>query len=126
MSNRKPSHNRPTRVATTVQSELATILRQEVHDADLPMVSLTRVWLAKDLRLARVYYLPLGGGDVNLPRIQEFLSGKSRWLRGRLADRLQLRFTPRLEFYLDDELEEAVRITNLLNNLDISPEDENS
>jgi ribosome-binding factor A len=124
MSKKKPSHNRPTRVATTVQSELATILRQEVHEADLAMVSLTRVWLAKDLRLARVYYLPLGGGDVDLARIQEFLTGKSKWLRGRLSDRLQLRFTPRLEFYLDDQLEEAVRITNLLNNLNISNEDE--
>ena len=102
MSKRKPSHNRPSRVATTVQSELASILRQEVHDPDLPMVSLTRVWLAKDLRLARVYYLPLGGEAVDATRTHEFLNGKSKWLRGRLADRLQLRFTPRLEFYLDD------------------------
>ena len=124
MSNRKPSHNRPSRVATTVQSELASILRQEVHDPDLPMVSLTRVWLAKDLRLARVYYLPLGGESVDTARTQEFLNGKSKWLRGRLADRLQLRFTPRLEFYLDDVLEEAVRITNLLNNLEISNEED--
>jgi len=124
MSKRKPSHNRPTRVATTVQSELASILRQEVHDTELPMVSLTRVWLAKDLRLARVYYLPLGGGNVDLAKTDEFLNGKAKWLRGRLAERLQLRFTPRLEFYLDGELEEAVRITNLLNNLDISSEDE--
>ncbi len=115
--------NRSSRVAVLVQNCLATILREEVHDGDVPPVSITRVWLSKDLKLARVYFLPLGGGGA-VEGVKKQIEAKSGFLRKRLAVRLQLRNTPRLQFFADDELEEAVRITNLLDNLETGREDE--
>ena len=109
--------NRSSRVAVLVQNCLATILREEVHEGDVPPVSITRVWLSKDLKLARVYFLPLGGGGA-IEEVQKKIESQSSFLRKRLAVRLQLRNTPRLQFYADDELEEAVRITNLLDDLE--------
>jgi len=113
--------NRPSRVAVQVQNCLATILREDVHEKELPPVSITRVWLSKDLKLARIYYLPLGG-DGDADAVQKSLENLNGHLRKRLAQRLQLRNTPKLNFYLDEDLEEAVRITNLLDGLEIAPE----
>ena len=115
--------NRPSRIAVQVQNCLATILREDVHERELPPVSITRVWLSKDLKLARVYYLPLGC-DGDGAALQASLNALHGHLRKRLAQRLQLRNTPKLNFYLDEDLEEAVRITNLLDGLEIAPEEE--
>ncbi|MEC7240058.1 MAG: 30S ribosome-binding factor RbfA [Myxococcota bacterium] len=108
--------NRPSRVAVQVQNCLATILREDVHQGEIPPVSITRVWLSKDLKLARVYFLPLGG-DGSMTDILDRLGAHSGFLRKRLARRLQLRNTPQLRFFMDEDLEEAVRITNLLDSL---------
>ena len=108
--------NRPSRVAVQVQNCLATILREDVHEGEVPPVSITRVWLSKDLKLARVYFLPLGG-DGSMTEILERLGSQAGFLRKRLARRLQLRNTPQLRFFMDEDLEEAVRITNLLDSL---------
>jgi ribosome-binding factor A len=113
--------NRPSRVAIQVQDCLATILREDVNERELPPVSITRVWLAKDLKLARVYFLPLGGGG-EVGKLKEALETLRGFLRKRLAIRLQLRNTPELNFYVDEDLEEAVRITNLLDGLNIAEE----
>lgn len=116
--------NRPSRVAVQVQNCLATILREDVHEGEIPSVSITRVWLSKDLKLARVYFLPLGG-DGNLTDLLDRLGAHAGFLRKRLARRLQLRNTPQLRFFVDEDLEEAVRITNLLDSLgEASEEDE--
>jgi ribosome-binding factor A len=115
--------NRPNRVAFQVQSCLATILREDCHVEELTAVSITRVWLSRDLRLARVYFLALGGGgDLDSIKVQlEALQGH---LRKRLSKRLNLRNTPRLKFFADEDLEEAVRITNLLAGLDLGGDEE--
>ena len=39
------------------------------------------------------------------------------FFRSRIAKRLQLRYTPDLRFYVDDQLEQAVAMTSLLNSL---------
>lgn len=110
--------NRPSRVAIQVQNCLATILREDIHEMDLPAISITRLWLSKDLKLARVYVLPLGGAG-EAKGLLDALDALSPQLRKRLARRLQLRNTPKLQFYFDEDLEEAVRITNLLSELHV-------
>lgn len=115
--------NRPSRVAVQVQNCLATILREDVHEGEIPPVSITRVWLSKDLKLARVYFLPLGG-DGDMGALLEGLGSHAGFLRKRLAKRLQLRNTPQLRFFVDEDLEEAVRITNLLDSLGDGAEQE--
>ena len=107
---------RAERVAELVHAELSRLLREEVRDPRLSFVSITLVRLTDDLRLAKVYYVPLGGqGDTDV-----ILAGLERgkgFFRSRIAKRLQLRYTPDLRFYVDDQLEQAVAMTSLLNSL---------
>ena len=54
---------RAQRVAEMVHKELAKRLREDVKDPDLGFVSITRVELNRDLSVATIHYLPLGGGE---------------------------------------------------------------
>jgi ribosome-binding factor A len=48
------------RVAEQIRGELAQILRDEVRDPRLPLLTITRVKLAVDLGAATIFYSPLG------------------------------------------------------------------
>ena len=104
---------RASRVAELVHVELSRLLREEVRDPRVTATSVTDVRLSDDLRHAKVYVLPLGGqGDA-----EEHLEALDRtrgFLRSRLAQKLQLRYTPELRFYRDEHFVEAMRMTELL------------
>jgi ribosome-binding factor A len=70
------------------------------------------VRVSPDLKQARAYVFPLGGGDV-APLLEELNAAAPR-LQGPLARRVGLRFTPRLKFVIDDTFDEADKIGTLL------------
>lgn len=104
---------RPERVAEMVHRELAQRLREDVKDPELGPISITGVDVSRDLGRAVVRYLPLGGG-VPGPSQREALVRAAKALRGPVGRALRLRTAPELVFVLDEDLERAVRVTSLL------------
>jgi ribosome-binding factor A len=96
-----------------VLSELLT--RQQVHDDTLSAhtVSVTEVRMSPDLRQARVYVKPLLGGDE--AEVLQALRRNTAYLQREVAQRLGLKFAPRLKFLADESFDEAGRIERLLN-----------
>ena len=111
------------RVAEQVRSEVSQILRDEVRDPRVGLVTITRVKLASDLGAATLFYSPLGE-DPDEARQQE-LDGVMRSLTGfvrrSLSKRMKLRHTPELRFVLDDSIAEGSHTLDLLRSLDVSP-----
>ena len=52
------------------------------------------------------------------------LKSASGWLRRELGNTLSLRYTPELVFQLDKSIEYGAHINTVINNLDISPEED--
>ena len=96
-----------------VLSELLT--RQQVHDDTLSAhhISITEVRMSPDLRQARVYTKPLLGGDEE--DVLKALRQNTAYLQREVAQRLGLKFAPRLQFHADESFDEAERIDRLLN-----------
>jgi len=96
-----------------VLSELLT--RQQVHDDTLSahLISITEVRMSPDLRQARVYAKPLLGGDEE--QVLKALRQNTAYLQREVAQRLGLKFAPRLKFLADESFDEAERIERLLN-----------
>jgi ribosome-binding factor A len=96
-----------------VLSEL--LMRQEVHDDTLSAhhISITEVRMSADLRQARVYAKPLLGGDE--AEVLAALKRNTAYLQREVAQRLGLKFAPRLKFLADESFDEAERIERLLN-----------
>ena len=96
-----------------VLSELLT--RQQVHDDTLSAhtVSVTEVRMSPDLRQAKVYAKPLLGGDE--ADVLAALRRNTAYLQREVAQRLGLKFAPKLKFLADESFDEAGRIDRLLN-----------
>jgi ribosome-binding factor A len=125
----KAPGQRQLRIGEEIRHALAWILERETFRD--PALSATRVTVTEvrpspDLRHARVYIVPLGGGDpkpvlAGLRRVKPFL-------RRELASRLTTKFIPDLIFAADETFDEAERIGRLLHKpevaRDLRPTDE--
>jgi ribosome-binding factor A len=106
---------RQLRVAELVRHALAELLtRGGIHDEVLGSQPLTipEVRMSPDLRLATIFVLPLGGGDVG--PVLAALEANKRYIRGEVARAVNLKFAPDIRFRADDTLDEALRIDRLL------------
>jgi ribosome-binding factor A len=108
---------RQLRAGELVRHALVEVLREEeVQDEALAGVSVTvgEVSLSPDLRHAVAYVQPLGGEHA--PEVVAALNKHSRFLRGALGRRIDLKFTPDLRFMHDESFEKARRMDQLFAN----------
>ncbi len=111
MSNTEAS-KRSRQVSDLIHRELAMILRRGTNDQRLTKLSITEVDVAPNLRSARVYYTLLD--TQGLQDVKKALVKGAGFLRQRVADNVALRYTPKLEFFYDDNLEKAEKLTHIL------------
>lgn len=111
----KPPSQRQLRVGEELRHVIANILeRGEIRDPDVAgrPITVTEVRISPDLKNATVFFVPLGGGEVDA-----LLKGLKRarpYLRHEIAKKLDLRAVPDLFFEPDTSFDEAGRIDALL------------
>ena len=81
-------------------------------------ITISYVKMSKDLRIANVYLMPLGGENKN-KIIEEINNQKYVFQKFLSKARLNSKFTPKINFYLDDSFDEAEKIEKLLLNKDV-------
>ncbi len=111
----RPASQRQLRAGELVRHALVDILaHEELRDHDLNGISVTisEVRCSPDLRHAKVFCSPLGGGDA--PKMVAALNRCSRFLSGRLGRFMTMKFTPRLSFAPDTSFETASALDELL------------
>lgn len=106
---------RQNKVARLIQKELGEIfLRDGYGNVGGTMVTVTIVRMAPDLSFAKVYLsvFPSSKAEESLKHVKEKVSE----IRGTLGNKVrnQLRIVPELAFYIDDSLDYAARINELL------------
>jgi ribosome-binding factor A len=105
---------RQLRAGELVRHALVEILReQELLDPTLAGVSVTvtEVRTSPDLRHALCFVQPLGGAHA--ADVVAGLNRSARFLRGRLGQAIELKFTPDLKFVHDESFDEAARMNRL-------------
>ena len=106
---------RQLRVGELVRHAMAELLaRGEVHDPviETHLITVPEVRMTADLRLATIYIMPLAGRDAD--KVLAALEHNKKYLRGEIAQRINLKFAPDLRFRVDDRFAEADRIDKLL------------
>ena len=109
MSNK--SFPRSSRVAHQIQRALSELIRREVRDPRLGMVTLTEVQVSKDLSYAKVFYSVLGADKSDA---QEILNEAADMLRGPVGRALGLRHSPELRFVNDELIENGAKLSALI------------
>ena len=107
-------HNpRAQRAAEQIQRELMDLLRFEVKDPRVGMVTITAVDVSADLSHATVLFTHLGGG-AHADDVLTGLTHAAGHLRTALSHRLRLYSVPQLHFKYDDSIESGMRLSNLI------------
>ena len=83
------------------------------EENDLSMVTVSFVRMSKDLRIASIYIMPLGG-HAKEEVLNIFNDNRYLFQRAISREKLKSKFTPKINFYLDNSFEEADRIEKLL------------
>ena len=91
------------------------LLKEDFFDENINSSSITIsfVRMSKDLKIANVYFMPLGGEFKET--LLDILNSKKYIFQKYIANaKLQSKFTPKIKFYIDDSFEEAEKISKLL------------
>jgi ribosome-binding factor A len=108
-----PPTQRQERINQLLVSEISTILRRDVEDPHVGFVTLTGADVTTDLRYAKVYFSAMGTPEQVVEATRALRRAK-RFIRKGLADHLELRRVPELDFRLDTTAAQAQRIETLL------------
>lgn len=106
-------YSRATRVAEQLQRELSDLIRRELRDPRLALLTVTGVDLSSDLGRAQVFVHSLDE-SVDGDSVAASLDKASGFLRSQLGKRLRLRIMPILEFRYDQALERAEHVSSLI------------
>ena len=111
----KPPSQRQLRVGEELRHALARVLeRGMLRDPGLEgiTVTVTEVRMSPDLRHAHVFVTPLGGGPETA--VVETLTRARPFLRRQIAQSVELRNVPTMDFVADGSFDEVLRIETLL------------
>ena len=111
----RPFSQRQLRVGELVKQNLGELLIR--NEAKIPLINsklitVTEVRMTPDLKTARVYVIPLGGGDVK--ETVRILTEYSHLVRKALSKRLDIKFLPKLTFVEDNSFEYAEKIERII------------
>ncbi|HHX43526.1 MAG TPA: 30S ribosome-binding factor RbfA [Chloroflexi bacterium] len=104
------------RAGVFIQQELTLLLRNAVRDPRVADVIITDVELTADRRIARVYVSCYEGEEALHEGLAGLESAKP-FLRQRLGQSLHWRFTPELEFRVDNSWQHGERIEAILRDI---------
>jgi ribosome-binding factor A len=107
------SDSRRARIADQIQRELAELIRTEVRDPRVGMVTLTGIEISRDQSHAKVFFTVLGA-EAAARDAAEGLGRAAGFLRSQLAHRLSTRSVPELHFHHDESVERGIRLTRLI------------
>ena len=109
------SAGRPQKVADLIQRELSDLLRREVRDPRVGMVTLTSVDVAPDLSHAKIFFTLLE--KEKLKETTKALQRAAGFLRSQLSHRMSMYTTPELRFVYDESVERGDRISRLIDSV---------
>jgi ribosome-binding factor A len=104
---------RSLRVADQIQRELAEILRTELKDPRVAMITLTGVEVTADYAHAKVFYTLMGSAEQRAETAVG-LKQAGGFLRSQLARRIKLHSIPQLHFVYDASVERGFELSRLI------------
>ena len=106
---------RQKRVSSLIKEELSRLFIELIQGYFSGLITITRIEMSKDLKMAYVY-LSLFGFEDN-DKVLEFLEKKKGFLRKSIASKIKLKYNPMLLFSLDRIPEYEEKIDKIIENL---------
>ncbi|MDD5835916.1 MAG: 30S ribosome-binding factor RbfA [bacterium] len=104
------------RISSNIQKTLGEIILEETHDSILKKITITACEVTNDLSFCKVYFTSLE--EKTAKELEKELNDNtSSYLRGRLANKIEIRNTPKLIFKYDTSIAYGNNIEKIISNL---------
>jgi len=105
--------SRSARLAEQIQRDLSDLIRLEVRDPRVGLVTVTDVEVSRDLSHAKVFVTSLAGA-AQAEQSMQALQHAAGFLRSRLAQSLKARTVPELHFVYDESVERGIKLSRMI------------
>ena len=104
---------RTLKAAEAIREVVAMALLTEIKDPRVQSATITKVEVAADMRQAKVYFM-MRGGEVKERLALKGLQSAAGFLQQKCAKRIDSRYTPTLQFVVDEGVKNLLAITEIL------------
>jgi len=115
--------HRSERVSELLHRIISDVVRSELRDPRVRLVTITDVQLSRDLSVAKIYFTAMDD-QADLDEIATVLGRAAGFIRSQVGREVRLRITPELRFYKDEAELHGRRIGRLINDNDHSNDDQ--
>ena len=105
--------SRADRVGSQIQRELAQLVRDELNDPRLGLITIQAVKVVRDFSHAKVYFTFIGG-TLETKEVTKVLKETAPFFRHELGHRLNIRTLPQLHFVYDESVEKGAHLSALI------------
>ena len=104
------------KVADLIQKEISQMLMKSIKDPRIGFITITKVTVSEDFRLAKVYF-SVAGTLEERERSMRGLDSAKGYVRKELGRRIRLRYTPEIIFQFDPSIEYAIYMEALIQSI---------
>jgi ribosome-binding factor A len=108
------------KAAQAIREVVSLAILTELRDPRVENVTVTTVEVTGDMKQARVHVTVMGE-DTNSSQVLKGLSSAAGFLQRKIANRIESRYTPKLQFVLDQGQENAREVARILEDLASEP-----
>jgi ribosome-binding factor A len=110
------SSRRVLKAAEAIREVVSMAILTDLRDPRIEDVTVTYVEVSPDMRQAKVH-VSIMGDDAKQRLCLHGLRSSAGYLQGKIADRIDTRYTPRITFHLDEGVKKSLAINQLLKEL---------
>lgn len=103
------------RINSEMVKTISDILANETRDEIMHTITITAVDTSSDLSFAKVYFTSLL--DLSKEQLEKEMAEASDFVRRNVAEKLDLRQTPKLKFIYDESIDYGNKIEKIIENI---------
>lgn len=100
------------KVENLIKEEISLIFLEKFNDPKYSLITITKVKVTPDLKLAKIYISVFD--KIKRDLVLDMIKAKTGLIRSELAHRIRIKFTPELNFYIDDTIDFVEKIEGLI------------
>ena len=108
-----PSPRRSEHLEKSLKREINNIIYRKINDPRIKFVTITKIKVSPDLKYADIF-VTIFNDKAQQRKTLKGLKSATKYIRVELGKDLKLRFVPKIEFKIDEDLEHQYKLLKII------------